>query len=343
MALADGFGENGTVIANGIILCFLFLALFHAFSYAVVYLFTLINVIMNGEKSRKRQLQTRLTAMSFVWFYLTYNSVMYTLVLSTVNWNNLFSGEERSASPILTRQWAPIVYYEPILLILTTWFKIGCAADACKRTPSKKQVVNALNRQAKKTKADGTGGLPFVTVVMPIYNEPIPSLMCAINSVVNSKYPKRRMHLILAFDDDKITTLYRAVMYLLTAPPHRKVNYETIQNARRLDALGVSRRDRDFPVIGDLMYRGLQVTPCRFPHGGKRHAQMKAYEYLDAKWSSSVQKPLLLFIDSDIELDRYAVNHFVYDLNRHAGLHREALTGLITCKTASTYSLIKVL
>ena len=160
---------------------------------------------------------------------------------------------------------------------------------------------------------------------------------------MKSKYPKERMHLLLAFDDDKITPLYRAVMYCLTADPDNEITYEGLENERRLRKLGVSKNEEDFPLIGDLTYRGLQVTPCRFPHGGKRHAQMKAFEHLDSKWSSSVEKPLLLFIDSDIELDMYAINYFVYDLNRHAGLHREALTGLITCKTAGTYSLIKVL
>jgi hypothetical protein len=56
-----------------------------------------------------------------------------------------------------------------------------------------------------------------------------------------------------------------------------------------------------------------------------------------------VEKPLLLFIDSDIQLDVLAINYFIFDLFQHKGLHREALTGLITCKTERTYNLWKVL
>ena len=306
------------------------------------YTLTLMTVMRLGEKSRKSQLQTRLTALFYLVFYVTYTVGIYTLIFQGISFDKLFRGE-RFQESVLDNRYAIILTFEPIVLILTSWFKIGCATDAWRRSPSKKQVVQARNRQAKKAKTDGSGGLPFVTVVMPIYNEPMPTLMCAINSVVDSKYPKKRMHLVLAFDEDKITPLYRAVMYALTADPEKKIDYEGLESEKRLKKLGVSKREEDYPLIGDVMYRGLHVSPCRFPHGGKRHAQMKAFQYLNTKWRSSKEKPLLLFIDSDIELDRYAINYFTYDINRHTGLHREALTGLITCKTAGTYSLIKVL
>jgi chitin synthase len=133
-------------------------------------------------------------------------------------------------------------------------------------------------------------------------------------------------------------------MYALTEDGKgKKIEYQGLEDEQRLKKLKVSTNVEDYPVIGDIDYRGLHVSPCRFPHGGKRHAQMKAFEYLDAKYSKVETPPLLLFIDSDIELDRYAINHFVYELNRHAGVKREALTGLITCKTAGTYSIIRVL
>jgi chitin synthase len=64
---------------------------------------------------------------------------------------------------------------------------------------------------------------------------------------------------------------------------------------------------------------------------------------LNTHYRSLKVKPLLLFIDSDIELESTAMSHFVYDMNRNVGINREALTGLITCKTANTWSFYKLM
>jgi hypothetical protein len=51
---------------------------------------------------------------------------------------------------------------------------------------------------------------------MPIYNEPLPSLMAAINSVAHTKYPLDKIEMLLAFDEKKQTDLYIGTMYCLT-------------------------------------------------------------------------------------------------------------------------------
>lgn len=160
------------------------------------------------------------------------------------------------------------------------------------------------------------------------------------------------MHLVLAFDDDAVTPLYRSIIHCLVS--EAEINVEATKKkgkyaldrlyariAKKLAANPKQLPDECYPMIQDIDYRGLKVTPCRFPHGGKRHAQMFAYKYLVDRYGSYQNKPYLLFIDSDIQLDPYAINYFIYDLTN--GKYREALTGLITCKTADTYNFLKVL
>jgi chitin synthase len=72
------------------------------------------------------------------------------------------------------------------------------------------------------------------------------------------------------------------------------------------------KRDR-FEQVHCVTYRGLRLTVCRFPHGGKRHAQKWAHMVLNERWCDSPVKPLVLFIDSDIVLDPYAVHMFAWE------------------------------
>lgn len=55
---------------------------------------------------------------------------------------------------------------------------------------------------------------------------------------------------------------------------------------------------------------------------------MCAFMYLQEVLGKQIQKPLLLFLDSDITLDRLAIAHFVYEITERNNC--EALTGLIT-------------
>lgn len=334
--LSDFFADNGDVLKFFLIWFFLFIALMHAFSYAVTYILTLLNVVRRGEKSQEHQWKTRAVALGFLTFYLIYNTIVYSLLLQIINWRQPFYGEPWTRSILSDNSYGWLLRIEPAILILTTWFKISCAVDAWHRSPSSKEIKRVLD-EAKKQDT-----LPNITIVMPIYNEPIETLMTAINSVTTSAYPLSKLHLVMAFDDDGVTPLYRAVIYCLTSG-NPSPDWDKLSSAEGLDELGVSNDANEYPHIGDVMYRGLKVTPCRFVHGGKRHAQMCAFRYLSGMYQHLPRKPLLLFIDSDIELHEFAIPHFVHDLNRHKNIEREALTGLITCKTAGTYSFWAVL
>lgn len=328
-------------MANGVVTFFLVIAIVHACSYFIIYMITLAKVFVNGEKSNSHPILTRIVALMFMLFYATYNGVVYYLLFSIINWTKLFV-EKPWVGSIFDHHWAAFLFYEPMILLLTTWFKIFCASDAWRRSPHEDEVMSLLRARVADKSGDMVP-LPSITVVMPIYNEPIETLMIAISSVVASKYPKKRLHLVMAFDDDKLTLVYRAVIYCLTNPGITEFDYEGLSTEEGLTLLGVSAEPKDYPLVGDIQFKNLVITPCRFPHGGKRHAQMCAFRYLENLYATEPVKPLLLFIDSDIELHRSAMAHFVYDMNRHKGINREALTGLITCKTASTYSFWKVL
>ncbi|CEO98779.1 hypothetical protein PBRA_006893 [Plasmodiophora brassicae] len=275
---------------------------------------------------------------------------------------------------------------EPLALVIVTWLKIKCAIDSWRRAPNEEEVLEAIAQREENKRESNSN--PYVTVVMPIYNEPIESLMIAINSVTEVQYPLHRLHLVLAFDSDHVSTLYRAVIYCLQANK-ADIDYVALSTSKGMDEIGDI--GNDFPAVGDIMYRGLmvtpcrfvhggkrhaqismlttgnvldeigvsgdglpavgvdimfrglKVTPCRFVHGGKRHAQMCAFRYLSDLYAALATKPLLLFIDSDIELDALAIAHFTYEMMGQTGVYRDALTGLITCKTAGTYSFLKVL
>lgn len=213
-----------------------------------------------------------------------------------------------------------------------------------KQFPEDPEISNPNNSEVGAASVDSTEvapvELPCVTVVMPIYNEPITTLMTAVNSVIEVEYPLTRMHLVLAFDDDKITDIYLALMHCL-------IDSSSASKYKKQQESVPSHKEGTYPLMCDIFYRNLLVTSCRFKHGGKRHAQMCAYQYLEAKYNDRASKPLLLFIDSDIQLDTFSISYFVHDfvVKKKTPNHpqRDAMTGLITCKTSDTYNFWKVL
>ncbi|XXQ37835.1 chitin synthase [Plasmodiophora brassicae] len=329
------FDDYGTCIVYAIVWFTLLIAFLHATCYIVTYSVTLGNVAVYGEKNQDHPVLTRLVAGTFLVLYTCYNAGIYGLLVMSMDFGHAFW---RSPWGILDPTLTVILMLEPLALVIVTWLKIKCAIDSWRRAPNEEEVLEAIAQREENKRESNSN--PYVTVVMPIYNEPIESLMIAINSVTEVQYPLHRLHLVLAFDSDHVSTLYRAVIYCLQANK-ADIDYVALSTSKGMDEIGDI--GNDFPAVGDIMYRGLMVTPCRFVHGGKRHAQMCAFRYLSDVYAAQATKPLLLFIDSDIELDEFAIAHFTYEMTGQTGVYREALTGLITCKTAGTYSFLKVL
>ncbi|KAJ3060578.1 hypothetical protein HDU98_003477, partial [Podochytrium sp. JEL0797] len=294
-----------------------------------MYVLTLFHVVQTSTS------YTRLIASVYLFAYIASNLLIYTLLYTRLSFTHFFYADpwDGTANSTITA----ILMWEPMVCIAMSLFRVICACDAWRRCAEK-----SAKKKKEQTNLPATSTCqPQVAVIMPIYNEPIASLMQAINSVTESKYPSERLHLVLAFDADEISPLFRAVVYCLTSNnPHPDYTILSTQNG--LTSLGMSNDASNYAALQNATYRGVFVTICRFPHGGKRHAQKCSFEHLEGIYQGLLVKPLLLFIDSDIELDGEAILEFVEELNRPGG-NREALTGLVTCKTKNTFSFWSVL
>ncbi|KAI9359255.1 nucleotide-diphospho-sugar transferase [Zopfochytrium polystomum] len=168
-----------------------------------------------------------------------------------------------------------------------------------------------------KKSDDSEEQLGIVCIVIPVYNEVPDVLQRTIKSIVNLKYPKHLMHVIVAFDDDRETEEYEAFCGMLSkqSPPY----------SNRLHCA----------------LEGVNVTICRFPHGGKRHAQghgallarQKAEEIrslYEAQAGQSFEK-FILFMDSDMNVFEDALEALMSDMRRRKQC--EAMTGLTTVRT----------
>jgi hypothetical protein len=101
---------------------------------------------------------------------------------------------------------------------------------------------------------------PLIFIIVPIYNE-VPEIMAKnIDAILASDYPKSRLHLVLAFDNESMGKSYLVALKKLRiySNPSQKT----------------------FPKLIDTKYAEMKVSVCRFPHQGKRLTQMNAYKHL---------------------------------------------------------------
>jgi cellulose synthase/poly-beta-1,6-N-acetylglucosamine synthase-like glycosyltransferase len=141
---------------------------------------------------------------------------------------------------------------------------------------------------------------------MPIYNENAESLQKAINSVLNLDYPKKLIHLYMAFDEGVSDKNSDGCVKFF-----EKYNLNPKDSRKRIDI------DLD----------GVIVSICRFEHGGKKSAQYGAFKEMESD-NNDLENVLVFFIDSDIILKSNALSHFTYYLKNYK---KSALTGIISC------------
>jgi cellulose synthase/poly-beta-1,6-N-acetylglucosamine synthase-like glycosyltransferase len=148
---------------------------------------------------------------------------------------------------------------------------------------------------------------------MPIYNETPEALWKAIESVRNLEYELDKVHLYLAFDDDTEPEAFKYIM---------------------------QKWERDIEGSGRIIeiYDKINISVCRFAHGGKKSAQQGAYNVIKSSHSQAELKDsFLFFIDSDIQLKSDALWQFV----RHMEIKgKNCLTGMITCVTSEKPSFL---
>jgi chitin synthase len=150
-----------------------------------------------------------------------------------------------------------------------------------------------------------------VNIIMPIYNETPTSLHRAIDSILNTDYPKQQLHLYLSFDEGVLDYNSKAFINLL----------------ERYDLDITDKRERI-----DIDIEGVLISICRFDHGGKKSAQFGGFKMMEND-NRSLLDSLVFFVDSDIILKHDALSNFTYYLDKH---NKNALTGLISCIVSTT-------
>ena len=154
-----------------------------------------------------------------------------------------------------------------------------------------------------------------VNIIIPIYNEKPESLWNTIESIKNLDYNREKIHVYLAFDDDKTP---EAFIYLLDK---YKISIESVLNNYCID-------------IDDI----INISVCRFPHGGKKSAQQGAYNIIKSRNNiEELDKTYLFYIDSDIILKRDCLWQFLHHMKR---FNKSCLTGMINCMTSENIKLI---
>ena len=151
---------------------------------------------------------------------------------------------------------------------------------------------------------------PKISVLMPIYNEDINDLLAAVHSVLDSEF-LGSITLYCTFDDDDMSPIYLSLLKEFNIP----LAYDLPTSVLIKINSGIGARE-------------LVVTRC--VHGGKRVTQGNAWYLVQQRTSKSDRKHHhVLMMDSDVVLDRYAINNMACALERD--LRKKAITGFLSC------------
>ena len=157
----------------------------------------------------------------------------------------------------------------------------------------------------------------IINIIMPIYNEKPKSLLNAIESVKQLHYPKEMIHLYLSFDEGVLENGHNSSAFLAILKEFGFLESDT--------------RERIDCVVDDL-----QISICRFKHGGKKSAQYGAFKEVEFD-NIDLENSLIFFIDSDIILKPDSLDEFTKYMKYY---DKSALTGMITCVTKNQKSFL---
>ena len=233
---------------------------------------------------------TRISSITIMLFFVVFKILHIPAFLSTISIINI-----------------NIKYYDWCLVILT-WVNIVLTSF-----PMITALYTLVCKYFEKKEKDITiYKNSNIMIVMPIYNETPEALWKGIESVKNSDYNLDKIHLYLAFDDDKEPDAFKYIM--------KKWNKNYTENDKVIN-------------IEDK----IKISVCRFTHGGKKSAQKGAYKMIKKNYKEELQESFLLFIDSDIQLKEDALYQFVKHMNKY---NKTCITGMITCITSENPSFL---
>ncbi|KAJ3097558.1 hypothetical protein HDU97_004751 [Phlyctochytrium planicorne] len=276
------------------------------FSYMIAFFYCLVQGV------RHFQRPSWLTAL-MGFFFLVIRSVYIPIFWVSLSWLPLFPIPMELVSPVW--KWFTFSFWICFALyfILMLLPVIVVAKNAIFTRPSKAISAGVL--------VSGENARHIV-VIMPIYKELAETLLQATIAVAESRYPKLKLQIVLAMDEPAESTLYLQTRRNLD-PQNKAVRTPGAEPAERFGN----------PLT--FWFRDVCIIMCRFEHGGKRHTQQKAFELVDHLFKAETQPnsnprddPLILFLDSDIVVERTAIATMAGDIVIH---DKSAVTGLLLC------------
>ena len=144
---------------------------------------------------------------------------------------------------------------------------------------------------------------------MPIYNEEPEALCMAVESIVESIYPLRKITVYLSFDDDQESDLVLALLSYLTQKPVEKLK-------------------GTWTCSASIVYKEVLFRVNGFPHGGKRNTQAETFKLMKSHFSGRESDTFVLYVDSDIVLHPDAMLQFIRSLEKNKSLI--GMTGFIS-------------
>ncbi|KAJ9064823.1 hypothetical protein DSO57_1026314 [Entomophthora muscae] len=311
---------KGDKAAQAATMFFLVLALVDYVIYFAIFVYVFLFVVFESKTIPKFLFSSvvvlTFTAIRMVFLPLILNAIPYTWAPKFPTWLMEFSFYACTISYI-------VFFNAPVLACLYFVIKFGFGGEKLK--------AGIKNKDGEE---------PMVVIMMPIYNEePVP-LFRAVESAIRSDYPSHKLHVLLAFDDEKESPLYWSLLKRL-----KILNKNVHQQWRNeIESAGDDGGMFLFPPRLELMVEGVRLTICRFPHEGKSATQGKGFQIVNEIYGQNeaiLDNTYLMFIDSDVILHDNAVYNFASTLVSKPRMN--AVTGYITCRTSESPNLLHYL
>ncbi|KAI0225368.1 hypothetical protein L0F63_002057 [Massospora cicadina] len=309
---------NGDRAAQGVTMFFLSLALVDYLVYFALFVYVFLNVVLESQTLKglifSSMVVLTFTAIRMVFLPLILNTIPYAFAPKFPTWLLEFSFYACTISYV-------VFFNAPVIACVYFVVKFGFKGEKLRAGITK------------------CGEAPMVVIMMPIYNEePVP-LFRAVESAIRSDYPSHKLHVLLAFDDERESPLYWSLLKRLKVL-NAKVHHQWRAEVGELGEEGMFL----FPPRLELMVEGVRLTICRFPHGGKSATQGKGFHIVNEIYGQEPavrDSTYLMFIDSDVILHDNAVYNFASTLVSNPRLN--AVTGYITCRTSDSANLLHYL
>lgn len=196
-----------------------------------------------------------------------------------------------------------------------------------------------------------------VITILPVYNEEYSKLVAGVDSLLKSDY-EDEIEVHISFDDEAVSELFLNLM------KHFKKKQDRLW-AQHHDNPAVAQfqyccfGDEEDPFRSihfnyqlqreDKTFESRRVFVHRFPHGGKRQTQAKAFGFIQRLCISAAdntEKMFALWVDSDNLMYRNTINNFITQFN--ANPEKQVLAGFMSCMSSndslgSIYNLMAIL